>query len=227
VRGISFKIDFLFYKNNTSLEEMMKTKVFYRVIVYASIVVSVLMFFGLAHAGVTARVDGFVGVPFGSSKPQVATAMNRLGYKYEAEAKGFLDGTSYVVYRGTFIGWKADLTFAFGKHGLYEGEADILLLRDQDKVFWSSAYPGFKEKLAWKYGPPDQNDAETDAFGRKGVICRWKNLQTEGSPPARVGIMLWGGHGRRLQTMGLASTPALFRNGLLIVYSAELGDNLY
>ena len=109
--------------HNSKKEKMKKTKAFYQIIVFALIVVSVIMFSGIAKAAAD-TVDGFVGVPWGASKQQVAKEMAQRDFKQVAE------GTNYVVYGGTFADLPADLTFGFGKNGFYMGEADVTTTRD-------------------------------------------------------------------------------------------------
>ena len=194
---------------------MKKTKVFYQNIVFALILVSVVMFSGIAQAD-AASLDGFVGVPWGASKQQVASAMAKRDFKQVAE------GTDYVVYRGTFADIEADLTFAFGKNGLNTGEADLLGCRDQDIVFAMTSYPGIKRLLVAKYGQPNGfNDSPNPNMGGNAILSSW-SMRTAGTPPAPASIRLWGGPVRRLQTYADNTTPELFRNGVLITYSANI-----
>ena len=61
---------------------MKKMKVFYLVVVFALLAISVILFSGIAQAG--AVPDGFMGVPWGASKDQVIKTINRVeGFRVE------------------------------------------------------------------------------------------------------------------------------------------------
>jgi hypothetical protein len=205
--------------------KMKKTGAIY--MVFAStllLAVSVVMFYGIAQAN-AASLDGFVGVPWGADKQQVAKAMAQRDFKKVAE------GASYITYRGTFADLPADLTFAFKKNGFYTGEADLLSCRDQEIIFTIAPYKGIKELLIAKYGPPDDstNDAVTSMWGREGMLSKW-SMRTTGTPPAPAGISLQQGPGRRLQTYADGfgnATRDMFRNGVLVVYSASIVSDPY
>jgi len=190
---------------------------------FAIVALSLALPSALVFAGEAASVDGFVGVPFGSSRQQVATSMDQRGFKQVDEAT-ISERTSWVVYRGTFMDLPADLTFKFGEGGFYIGEADFVYMRDQEILVAMSFYPAFKKKFVLKYGKPDIDDGPA---GGGGAISRWDNLRSAGKTPVPARIMLWAGAGRRLRTYGLPTTKDLFRIGLLVVYQADIVKDSY
>ncbi|MFH1615687.1 MAG: hypothetical protein ABIG61_11475 [Planctomycetota bacterium] len=204
---------------------MKKTRMFYLVAVFALLAVSIVMFSGIARAG-AATVDGFVGVPWGASKQQVAKAMAQQGFTLVDEIKGAYG--EYGVYRGTFVDQPADLAFQFGKNGLCAGQADLLGVRDKDLFIAKIVYRDIKRLLVTKYGPPDHAD-DSPVVGSYGeaIISIWQDLRTAGTPHAPVTIVLDAGFGRRIQTLGMPTTRELFRIGVLVSYRAEIVKDSY
>ena len=125
---------------------MKKTKVFYLVVVFALLAVSVVMFSGIARAG--AVPEGFAGIPWGASRATVAKAMAERYYPKDSESKA-----DVYIYNGEFAGYKADLIFRFTNNKLYEGEA-LFLWHEPNSWRIDQYFSELEAQLIQKYGSP-------------------------------------------------------------------------
>jgi hypothetical protein len=146
-------------------------------------------------------VDGFVGVPWGASRQQVAAAMAEKGFiLLEQRADGSID-----KYQGTFAGQPAELEFWYEKNVFYRGEAAFLHVKDKDFYVVKAYYIELRDLLTAKYGSP----REVTSIGSKPISYSiWEHLSATATPPGRVAIQVREG-------------PALFGTG------PSLGNNLY
>jgi len=83
-------------------------KVFYLVAVLALLIISVVMFSGIAQAG--AVPNGFMGIPWGASKDQVIKATSGQGYRQLSTP-----WPDVLSFRGAFAGAPCELLFNFEK----------------------------------------------------------------------------------------------------------------
>jgi hypothetical protein len=99
-------------------ERMKKMKVFYLVVVFALLVVSVIMFSGIARAGEVP--DGFMGIPWGASRDQIIKTMSEQGYQqstYDVKP-------NRLDFKGDFAGVPClHLYFYLSANSFYEGSA--------------------------------------------------------------------------------------------------------
>ena len=95
---------------------MKRLKVFYPVIVFTLLAVSVVMFSGIAPAGEVP--DGFIGIPWGASRDQIIKTMNERGYRQLTGT-----GPGQLAFRGAFAGTSCELVFSLTASSFTSGSA--------------------------------------------------------------------------------------------------------
>lgn len=131
---------------------MKKTKAIYLVVVFALLVVSVIMFSGIARAG--AVPDGFLGIPWGASTEQIVKVMNERGYR---QLTGATPGN--LVFKGAFAGTPCQLHFSLLANSFYSASA-VYCDRSDYPLRPQSTYRQICAELSKKYGPP--TDSRSD-----------------------------------------------------------------
>lgn len=142
-----------------------------------------LLVFSTLSAYAAPPIDGFISVPWGSSREQVQKAMEERGFTLlEQRDDGFSD-----TYQGTFTGQPAQLRFIYEKNVFYKGEAAFLHVRDKDYYAVKAYYTELKGLLTAKYGPP----VERSSIGSQPLsYSKWEDLPATTSHPGQVTIML-------------------------------------
>jgi len=190
---------------------MKKIGALYQVAFFALLMLSVIMFSGIAQAA-TATVDDFVGVPWGADKQQVATTMAQRGFKLIDERE--LYGNLYLVYQGTFADEPAELVFEIGKNGFKRGTADLLS--------YDNMMPYFYEKLTRlitaKYG-------KAYMWGTDTMSKTWQ-LQTGGPQPAPAEITVACGDSIKIYLPILPNGQSIYQ-GCYALYSADIVKDSY
>ncbi|MBA4389931.1 MAG: hypothetical protein C0399_03235 [Syntrophus sp. (in: bacteria)] len=125
---------------------MKKMKAFYLVIVFVLLVLSVVMFSGIAQAG--AVPDGFIGVPWGASTEQIVKTMNERGYR---QLTGATPGN--LVFKGAFAQTPCELHFSLLANSFYSASANHCARSDYP-LAPQSTYRQVVDELSKKYGPP-------------------------------------------------------------------------
>jgi|GEM_PF-3666922 len=154
-------------------------------------------------------VDGFMGVPWGTSREQVQKAMEERGFTLlEQRSDGILD-----KYRGTFIGKPAELTLRYENNVFFGGEAAFLDVKGAEADVVRLHYMEMKELLTAKYGLPSQEYSDQNG---KNVACQW-DLPTTATPPGRVIIYTW--YGKAFYGTGYLGSGLYTDSGFTVRYS--------
>lgn len=142
---------------------------------------------GVVWCGEKPAVEGFVGVPWGASRLQVASVMREKGFTLITNrVAGFYDAD---LYRGSFADHGANLYFHYdGKDSFSSGEAFLLTVQGHNFDVAMSGYYDLTSLLKAKYGPFEQ-----ESIGEGWRLCRWDNLPTKGASPAKAEIEVQGG----------------------------------
>jgi hypothetical protein len=165
-----------------------------------SAVIMLGLLLGLQATGFAApQVNGFLGVPWGSSSQQVAAEMAKNSFT-------LLDQRDFVaVYQGTFAGRPAEIEFFFYENFFYKGRAEFTDTRrvwrgvsdpdaraNLDGILRPS-YMDLKRLYVAKYGSGEDGgyaSAPNDDSYHVAEFWRWENLPTTATPSAPVGIKL-------------------------------------
>lgn len=176
---------------------MKKMKVHFSSVVFMLLAVSFVMFSGIAKANDVPTVDGFIGVPWGADRLQVAAVMKEKDFTLsmshffkfnlvnsEIDTRDLAD-----VYQGIFAGYPAELYFDYRTDVFYEGEVFLLSFQGDSLDVARSGYNDIVSLLKAKYGAPDYDAGSQENWN----LCRWDNIQTKVGAPARVVISVQGG----------------------------------
>jgi hypothetical protein len=160
----------------------------------AIIIFCLLMSFSKASYAAPPTVDGFVGVPWGASRQQVASVMVEKGYALlQQREDGVLDR-----YQGTFADYPAELVFLYTKNVFYYGSAELLPARDKGMDVAMKYYYEMAQLLTAKYGEPAKKSYGflPGPGGKETILSRhssWENIPAAITPPGQVTISVLGG----------------------------------
>ena len=141
-------------------------------------------------------VEGFMGVPWGSSREQVDKAMVEQGFVKLAKPDwcatvpgNALCDPGLVNYDGRFAGERAEVRFLFQNKALYRGwvvllSSETIYLQDQ-----VNAFARMKALLTEKYGPPTTDEKHTRPKGW-GQSARTTWTLSSGDSGDQVDIVL-------------------------------------
>lgn len=141
-------------------------------------------------------VEGFIGLPWGSSREQVDNAMAEQGFIKLAKPDwcatvpgNALCDPGLVNYDGRFAGDRAEIRFLFQNKALYRGwvilsSSETIYLQDQ-----VNAFRNMKGLLTEKYGSPttDEKNTRPNGWGQSARAV-WE--LTSGDSGDRVDIVL-------------------------------------
>ena len=165
---------------------MKKISMFYRMIIAAFMLAGSFSYSGVVWGGETA--DGFVEVPWGAGRSQVALTMKEKGFTLVTnKVKDLYDAD---IYRGSFAGHPADLYFHYnGRDSLDSGWAFLLSFQGQGLDVAMSGYYNIMPLLRAKYGAFDK-----ELTGEQFRLCNWNTVPTKkGVNPGVVEIKMQGG----------------------------------
>lgn len=148
-------------------------KVFYKIMSSVLLLMWYVLFSGIAWSAEKATADGFVGVPWGVGRSQVAKIMKEKGFTIITnKAKDLYDAE---IYRGTFADQSADLYFNYnGKDFFDSGWAIMLPFQGQGLDVAMSGYNSIMTLLKAKYGSFDKEIA-----GEQFRLSTWNTVQTK------------------------------------------------
>lgn len=164
-----------------------------------------------SHAAPPA-VDGFLGVPWGAGREQVAEEMAKNGFiMLEQRDDGYID-----TYKGTFAGHPAELQFRYWNNVFYSGSANLLDTKNMEVNLLKIYYEDLKKLYSTKYGSLDSEWYGTTADGRSVITgqASWERLPTTAIPSAPVKIRVY--YGVVLFGTGYGKPPA---RGIQLEYS--------
>lgn len=138
------------------------------------------VFSGIAWGAEQAAADGFVGVPWGAGRPQVASIMKERGFKLvTGKVKDLYDAE---VYRGTFADQPADLYFNYNRRDFFDsGWALLLNYQGQGIEVALSGYNSIMPLFKSKYGACDKEMA-----GEEVSLCHWDTVPAKKGPGSGV-----------------------------------------
>lgn len=156
-----------------------------KVLFGAVLILSVLLVTQIPCYAQRPAVDGFIGVPWGASKVQVQAAMSKKDFALiERRTDGHLD-----IYKGTFAGHPAELTFLYQKNVFYSGWAELLDVPSSRDILLFVTYPEMKQLFKAKYGLYNFEEYSPDSSGKViSKFCTWKDLSSTITPPGNVEI---------------------------------------
>jgi len=169
---------------------MKEMKVCYRVAVTVLLLICSALFSGIALSGEKATADGFVGVPWGAGRPQVASIMKEKGFTIITnKAKDLHDAE---IYRGTFADQPADLYFHYNGRDFFDsGWALLHNFRGQGLDVAMAGYYSMMQLFKEKYGASDK---EMTAEGNVLRVSTWNTVPTKkGTSSGVVTISVQGG----------------------------------
>ena len=160
--------------------EMKKANMSYLATVSVLLLMWGTMFSGIAWGADNATADGFVGVPWGAGRSQVASIMKEKGFKLiTGKVKDLYDAE---VYRGTFAEQPADLYFNYnGRDYFNDGWALLLNFQGQGIEVAMSGYGSIMPLFRSKYGACDKETA--NEFVR---LCNWETIPAKKGPGSGV-----------------------------------------
>jgi len=163
-------------------------KVFRKITASVLLLIWCAMFSGIAWSTEKATADGFVGVPWGAGRSQVASIMKEKGFTIiTSKAKALYDAE---IYRGTFAGQPADLYFHYNGRDFFDsGWAFLISVRGQGLDVALSGYDSIMPLLEVKYGRFDKEIA-----GEQFRVSAWNTVPTKkGAGSGVVEIKVQGG----------------------------------
>lgn len=169
-------------------KKMTKMKVFYQVAASVLLLIWGAMFSGITWGAEKATADGFVGVPWGAGRSQVASIMKEKGFTLITnKVKDLYDAE---LYRGAFADQPANLYFNYnGKEFFDSGWAFLLNFQGQGLDVAMSGYYNIMPLLKTKYGACDKEIA-----GEQFRACNWNTVPTKkGASSGVVEIKVQGG----------------------------------
>lgn len=168
--------------------EMKKMNVSYLATVSVLLLMWGAVFSGIAWGADNATADGFVGVPWGAGRSQVASIMKEKGFALVTnKVKDLYDAE---IYRGAFADQPADLYFNYNRRDYFnDGWALLLNFQGQGLDVALSGYYNIMPLFKAKYGPFD-----TEASGEEVRVSTWKTVPTKkGTGSGVVEIKVQGG----------------------------------
>lgn len=165
-----------------------KMKVFCKVTALVVLLIWGAMLSGVAWSAEKATADGFVGVPWGVGRSQVASIMKEKGFKLITnKVKDLYDAETY---RGTFADQPADLSFHYNGRDFFDsGWAILLPFQGQGLDVAMIGYNSIVTLLKVKYGPFDKEIA-----GEQFRVSTWNTVPTKkGAGSGVVEIKVQGG----------------------------------
>ena len=141
-------------------------------------------------------VEGFMGVPWGAGREQVAKAMAEQGFIKLAKPDwcatvpgNALCDPGLVNYDGRFAGERAEIRFLFQNKSLYQGWVMFTMSQTTRLADQVNSYTRTKALLAEKYGPPT---TETKYIRPKGgsESARASWMLTTGDPGDQVELVV-------------------------------------
>ena len=113
--------------------------------------------------------DGFVGVPWGSTRMQVKQIMSERGWLRLTDAP-----LTKEVFKGAFNGMPGQLSFVLAGESFVEGRADFLAdAPERSIVYTTMKYEETVKSLSEKYGMPIESDNDTYL-----ATSSWKIIDT-------------------------------------------------
>lgn len=164
-----------------SIEGERKMKVFRKVAASVLVLICCAMFSGIAWSAEKATADGFVGVPWGAGRSQVASIMKEKGFMLITnKVKDLYDAE---IYRGSFADQPADLYFHYNGRDFFDsGWAMLLPFQGQGLDVALSGYNSIITLLKTKYGPFDK-----ELIGEQFRLSNWNTVPTK--PSAGSGVV--------------------------------------
>jgi len=112
-----------------------------------------LLVFGNSSASATG-IDGFMDIPWGTSRGEIAKKMAELNYSRDPDSSGDTD-----IYVGMFAARRAYLTFVFINNVFWEGGANFLdayhdVSEGDFRWFVDQNFSDYETQLTSKYGMP-------------------------------------------------------------------------
>lgn len=167
--------------------KMKNMRMLARDVLSALLFAMVVLTAGAVWCGERPAVEGFVGVPWGASRLQVAAVMGEKGFTLVTNKAASLYDAD--LYRGSYADHGANLYFHYGgKDSFYDGEAFLLTVQGYNLDVAMSGYYDIASLLKAKYGPFDQ-----ETIGEGWRVCSWDNIPTKGVSPAKAKIVVQGG----------------------------------
>jgi len=163
-------------------------KVFRKVTAAVLLLIWCAMFSGIAWSAEKATADGFVGVPWGAGRSQVAEIMKEKGFTIITDkAKDLYDAE---IYRGTFADQPAHLYFHYNGRDFFDsGWAILLPFQGQEVNVAMAGYYSIMSLFKAKYGPFDKEIA-----GEQFRAATWNTVPTKkGAGSGVVEIKVQGG----------------------------------
>jgi len=163
-------------------------KVFRKITASVLLLIWCAMFSGIAWSTEKATADGFVGVPWGAGRSQVASIMKEKGFTIiTSKARALYDAE---IYRGTFADQPADLYFHYNARDVFDsGWAFLISVQGQGLDVALSGYYSIMPLLKAKYGPFDKEIA-----GEQFRVSTWNSVPTKkGAGSGVVEIKVQGG----------------------------------
>lgn len=136
-----------------------------------------------------ATADGFVGVPWGSTREQTKSILQKKGYRLITNKVAFYHDAD--LYSGSFAGEASDLYFHYrGEDYFYMGSAYLVGYKGQGTDIAKVGYYNVIKVMKAKYGNCDReySTVRGEVFG-----CSWGNLSTSKPPHGIVSIDVQAG----------------------------------
>ena len=133
-------------------------------------------------------VEGFAGVPWGTSREQSQKLMAEKGFTSLGQADGFSD-----KYKGVFAGHPAELKLTYTKDVFYCGEA-IIKDMPAPEILWSMSdfFDDMKKLFVAKYGAANAEYTLGEGENLLGFGARWENLAAADNPAGQAYIDIRG-----------------------------------
>ncbi len=136
--------------------------------------------------------DGFVGVPWGSTREQTKSILQKKGYSLITNKAPFWADAD--LYRGSFADQTADLYFHYGGTDYFSsGQAYLVGFKGQGTDIALVGYYTVVKLIKAKYGDCDREISTYSEEHGKGFVCSWENIKTSKPPYGIVSIGVQAG----------------------------------